>query len=215
MRAMVHHSLGQKLQLDYIPDPEPTANQILIAVEACGVCRTNLDVVDGELTQPKLPLIPGHEIVGRVARAGNGVTGFTTGMRELGWNSEMTNDKMPTRHRNGSCLLWVSCCFQAMLRFLIEIASGSLASMVRKMSSAVSRLMHSSTAVPACLTTACCRQRHSWRHLRSAWPIFTMRRGPNTRMEHTSLQVQFVSWFIAKTFLEARSANQQRLHRSF
>lgn len=81
MRAMVLHRLGQKLQLEDVPDPEPTASQILIAVEACGVCRTDLHIVDGELTQPKLPLIPGHEIVGRVVRAGNGVTGFTTGMR--------------------------------------------------------------------------------------------------------------------------------------
>jgi propanol-preferring alcohol dehydrogenase len=56
-------------------------DQILIAVEACGVCRTDLHIVDGELTQPKLPLVPGHEIVGRVVRVGDGVTGFTTGMR--------------------------------------------------------------------------------------------------------------------------------------
>jgi propanol-preferring alcohol dehydrogenase len=81
MRAMVLHSPGQKLQLEYVPDPEPTAGQILIAVEACGVCRTDLHIVDGELTQAKLPLVPGHEIVGRVIRIGNGVTGFTIGMR--------------------------------------------------------------------------------------------------------------------------------------
>jgi propanol-preferring alcohol dehydrogenase len=81
MRAMVLHRLGEKLQFEKVPDPEPSANQILIAIEACGVCRTDLHIVDGELPQPKLPLVPGHEIVGRVVRVGDGVTGFTTGMR--------------------------------------------------------------------------------------------------------------------------------------
>lgn len=81
MRAMVLHRLGEKLQLENVPDPEPTANQILIAIEACGVCRTDLHIVDGDLTQPKLPLIPGHEIVGRIVRIGNNVVGFKTGMR--------------------------------------------------------------------------------------------------------------------------------------
>ncbi len=81
MRAMVLHRLGEKLQLENVPDPEPGGGQILIAVEACGVCRTDLHIVDGDLTQPKLPLIPGHEIVGRIVRIGNNVVGFKTGMR--------------------------------------------------------------------------------------------------------------------------------------
>jgi propanol-preferring alcohol dehydrogenase len=81
MRAMVLHRLGEKLQLENVPDPEPTANQILIAIEACGVCRTDLHIVDGDLTHPKLPLIPGHEIVGRIVRIGSDVAGFSTGMR--------------------------------------------------------------------------------------------------------------------------------------
>ena len=55
--------------------------RFLIVVEACGVCRTDLHIVDGDLTLPKLPLIPGHEIVGRIVRVGNGVAGFKTGMR--------------------------------------------------------------------------------------------------------------------------------------
>jgi alcohol dehydrogenase, propanol-preferring len=78
---MVLHRPGEKLQLENVPDPEPSANQILIAVEACGVCRTDLHVIDGDLTNPKLPLIPGHEIVGRIVRIGEAVAGFTTGMR--------------------------------------------------------------------------------------------------------------------------------------
>ena len=81
MRAMVLRRSGEKLQLEDVPDPAPGADQILFAVEACGVCRIDLHIVDGELTQPKLPLVPGHEIVGRVVRVGDGVTGFTTGMR--------------------------------------------------------------------------------------------------------------------------------------
>ena len=81
MRAMILHKAGEPLRLETVPDPEPAPGQVLIAVEACGVCRTDLHIVDGDLKHPKLPLIPGHEIVGRVVRLGAGVTGFTTGMR--------------------------------------------------------------------------------------------------------------------------------------
>ena len=58
-----------------LPVPQPLAGQVLIKVIACGVCRTDLHIIDGELTQPKLPLIPGHEIIGRVVGFGNGVEG--------------------------------------------------------------------------------------------------------------------------------------------
>src|SRR5487761_840797 len=61
--------------------PEPGPGQVLIRVRACGVCRTDLHVVDGELANPKLPLIPGHEIVGRVAVLGADVAGFAVGER--------------------------------------------------------------------------------------------------------------------------------------
>lgn len=95
MRAMILHSLGQKLQLEYVHDPELPASHILIAVEACGVCRTDLHIVNGELTQPTLPPVPVHEIVGRVVGVGNGVTGFTAGMRVgvpwLGWTCGICN----------------------------------------------------------------------------------------------------------------------------
>jgi propanol-preferring alcohol dehydrogenase len=60
---------------------EPSAGEILVAVAACGVCRTDLHVVDGELSEPKLPLVPGHEIVGQVAALGAGFTGFAIGER--------------------------------------------------------------------------------------------------------------------------------------
>jgi propanol-preferring alcohol dehydrogenase len=63
------------------PIPQPAGGEILIEVAACGVCRTDLHVVDGELPQPKLPVVPGHEIVGPVAAIGKGVTGFTPGER--------------------------------------------------------------------------------------------------------------------------------------
>jgi propanol-preferring alcohol dehydrogenase len=61
--------------------PVPRDNEVLVRVHMCGVCRTDLHVVDGELTSPKLPVIPGHEIVGRVAAIGDGVAGFTQGER--------------------------------------------------------------------------------------------------------------------------------------
>ncbi|WJY21595.1 zinc-dependent alcohol dehydrogenase family protein [Fontisubflavum oceani] len=69
-RAMVLTVPGQPLQMIARPCPEPTVGEVLIKVEACGVCRTDLHVVDGELPKPKLPLVPGHEIVGRVAALG-------------------------------------------------------------------------------------------------------------------------------------------------
>jgi len=81
MRAMVFHRPGEKLVLEIVPDPEPAPNQLLIRVEACGVCRTDLHIIDGDLKRPKPALIPGHEIVGRVIRAGSDVIGFAPGTR--------------------------------------------------------------------------------------------------------------------------------------
>jgi propanol-preferring alcohol dehydrogenase len=78
---MVLHRAGDPLQFETVPDPEPAPGQILIRVEACGVCRTDLHIADGDLTRPKLPLIPGHEIVGRVVRCGAGISGFEPGLR--------------------------------------------------------------------------------------------------------------------------------------
>ncbi|MBF9049408.1 zinc-binding alcohol dehydrogenase family protein [Roseobacter sp. HKCCD9010] len=69
-RAMVLTAPGQPLQMVARPCPEPTAGEVLIKVEACGVCRTDLHVIDGELPSPTLPLVPGHEVVGRVAALG-------------------------------------------------------------------------------------------------------------------------------------------------
>ena len=81
MRAMMLESPRSPLVLRERPLPVPRAGEILIAVAACGVCRTDLHVVDGELPDPKLPLVPGHEIVGRVAQIGAGVAGFALGQR--------------------------------------------------------------------------------------------------------------------------------------
>ncbi len=81
MRAMVLEQPHRPLVPRDLPIPEPGAGQVLIKVEACGVCRTDLHIADGELTAPKLPLVPGHEIVGRIERAGSGVTGFEPGRR--------------------------------------------------------------------------------------------------------------------------------------
>jgi propanol-preferring alcohol dehydrogenase len=72
---------GRALRLADVPIPRPGAGQLLIRVRACGVCRTDLHVVDGELPHPKLPLIPGHEIVGEVLECGSGVDRFQIGER--------------------------------------------------------------------------------------------------------------------------------------
>jgi propanol-preferring alcohol dehydrogenase len=76
MRAMVLDRPGTALMLRERPIPRPGPGEILIEIEACGVCRTDLHVVDGELPRAKLPIVPGHEIVGRVAAVGANVTGF-------------------------------------------------------------------------------------------------------------------------------------------
>jgi propanol-preferring alcohol dehydrogenase len=81
MQAMVLERPGTPLRLLDVPKREPGAGQVLVKVSACGVCRTDLHVVEGELTEPKLPIIPGHEIVGRVEAIGPGVTRFRAGDR--------------------------------------------------------------------------------------------------------------------------------------
>jgi propanol-preferring alcohol dehydrogenase len=73
VRAMVFHAVGQELALEDIPLPECGPQQVLIKIIACAVCRTDLHVVDGDLTEPKLPLVPGHEIVGEVVDCGASV----------------------------------------------------------------------------------------------------------------------------------------------
>src|SRR3954447_23527338 len=78
---MVLHAAGEPLWLEEVPVPEPQEGQVLLRVSACGVCRTDLHVVDGELPNPKLPLVPGHEIVGRVAAIGAGVAGLALSER--------------------------------------------------------------------------------------------------------------------------------------
>jgi propanol-preferring alcohol dehydrogenase len=81
MKAMVLERPRTPLRRLELPTPSPAAGQVLVKVTACGVCRTDLHVVDGDLKDPKLPLIPGHEIVGRVCGLGAGVTLFRIGER--------------------------------------------------------------------------------------------------------------------------------------
>jgi propanol-preferring alcohol dehydrogenase len=92
MRAMVLEEAGSPLVERELPDPEPGSGQVLIEISACAVCRTDLHIFDGELTEPKLPLVPGHMIVGRVAGRGEGATRFAEGDRVgvpwLGWVDE-------------------------------------------------------------------------------------------------------------------------------
>jgi propanol-preferring alcohol dehydrogenase len=81
MRAMLLDAPGRPLRLAEIPPPSPGPGQVLVRVKACAVCRTDLHVVDGELPQAKLPLVPGHEIVGEVVACGEGVAAFRPGQR--------------------------------------------------------------------------------------------------------------------------------------
>jgi len=78
---MLLEQIGQPLQLRELPVPQPGPGEVRVRVLACGVCRTDLHVVDGELPEAPLPIIPGHEIVGRVDALGEGVTGFELGQR--------------------------------------------------------------------------------------------------------------------------------------
>src|SRR5690606_18841524 len=81
MLAMVLDAPGRPLRLAELPDPEPGPGQVRVGVSACGVCRTDLHVVDGELPHPRLPVIPGHEIVGRIDAVGPGVPASRIGER--------------------------------------------------------------------------------------------------------------------------------------
>lgn len=85
---MVLDGPGRPLRAAVLPDPVAGPGQVLLRVAACGVCRTDLHIVDGELTEPKLPLVLGHQIVGRVEAVGDGVTlshGRRVGVPWLGW----------------------------------------------------------------------------------------------------------------------------------
>ncbi len=81
MKAMVLNSLRTPLAWTGLPDPQPGPDEIRVRVLACGVCRTDLHVVDGELPNPHVPIIPGHEIVGRIDAIGKSVQGLAIGER--------------------------------------------------------------------------------------------------------------------------------------
>lgn len=81
MRAMLLEAPGHPLQAVDLDIPIPNPDQVLIQVRMCGICRTDLHIVDGELTEPKLPLIPGHQIVGTIAALGQNVQHFQLGDR--------------------------------------------------------------------------------------------------------------------------------------
>ena len=86
MRAMVLDEARTRLRQAELPDPEPGPGQVLLRVRACGVCRTDLHIVDGELAKPALPLVPGHQIVGEVVRGGTRFApGARVGVPWLGW----------------------------------------------------------------------------------------------------------------------------------
>ncbi|QWF72411.1 zinc-dependent alcohol dehydrogenase family protein [Methylomonas paludis] len=81
MQAMVLNEIGTALKWTALPDRQPGPGEIRLKVSACGVCRTDLHVVDGELPDPQTPIIPGHEVVGRIDAIGSGVEGLQLGER--------------------------------------------------------------------------------------------------------------------------------------
>ena len=81
MRAMVLEAAGTPLVMRELPDPEPGPGQVRLRVSACGVCRTDLHVLDGELADPTYPIVPGHQIVGTIDRIGPGVSDLAVGDR--------------------------------------------------------------------------------------------------------------------------------------
>jgi propanol-preferring alcohol dehydrogenase len=81
MHAMVLRAACSPLELTHVDDPRPGPGQVVVKVHACGVCRTDLHVIDGELPHARSPIIPGHEIVGTVADVGAGVTTLAAGDR--------------------------------------------------------------------------------------------------------------------------------------
>jgi alcohol dehydrogenase, propanol-preferring len=85
MRAMVMRAPGEPLEPADLPDPEPGPGELLLRVRACGVCRTDLHIVDGELAEPKLPLVLGHQIVGEVVRGERFEEGERVGVPWVGW----------------------------------------------------------------------------------------------------------------------------------
>lgn len=96
MRAMILEAPRQPLRLAQLPQPKPNSEQVLIRVHACAVCRTDLHIVDGELTHPKLPLVLGHQIVGTVEAMGESVDKFSIGQRVgVPWLGYTCGDRCP------------------------------------------------------------------------------------------------------------------------
>src|SRR5688500_605335 len=85
MRAMVMRAPGEQLEQADVPDPEPGPGQLLLRVRSCGVCRTDLHIVDGELAEPKLLLVPGPQVVAEVVRGERFEPGDRVGVPWLGW----------------------------------------------------------------------------------------------------------------------------------
>ena len=89
MRAVVLPAPGEELRVEDVPDPRAGPGQVVLRVRACGICRTDLHLIDGELPEPKKPVIPGHQIVGEVVAIGEGVDRFDegdlVGVPWLGW----------------------------------------------------------------------------------------------------------------------------------
>src|SRR6056297_3378072 len=100
MKAMILERTGpldkqpEPLRLVDLPDPEPASEELLLRVLACGVCHTELDEIEGRLTPPQLPVVPGHEIIGQVLAKGDAVKDFQRGDRVgVGWIFRSSGDE--------------------------------------------------------------------------------------------------------------------------
>lgn len=99
MKAMILKKQGQRLESMNVSVPSPKTNQVLLKINTCAVCRTDLHVVDGDLKHPKLPLIPGHEIIGKIMDKGSDVKQFSVGQRVgVPWLGHTCHDCYYCRH---------------------------------------------------------------------------------------------------------------------
>jgi hypothetical protein len=109
MHAMVLNKVGAPIEWTELADRSPALNQIRVTVSACGVCRTDLHVVDGELPHSTVPIIPGHEIVGRIGAIGSGVEGLRRANSSASPGRDIPAASPPIAGRNGRICATIRC----------------------------------------------------------------------------------------------------------
>ena len=181
MRAMILEQPGIPLVLRDLPAPEPKGRQVQLQVLACAVCRTDLHVMDGELPNPKLPLILGHEIVGRVARLGEQASHLLAVGQRVGVPWRGLDGRRPCLLPRGSGKSLVR--MRALYR-LYTLDGGATRNIPLLTSATASRFLnsHSDAGAAPLLCAGLIGYRSSRaRAMRSGWAAFTdlRRRGPH------------------------------------